>query len=416
MTAPPSPPFPLLDRVLAPATYDAMGTMPVVAITGARQTGKSTLAKQIARDLSIPYLSLDDLDVRERAATNPGHLVREAPRLVLDEVQRVPDLLLAIKRAVDDADQRIPGQFLLTGSANLLMMRHVADSLAGRALYVQMLPLTRREQLGLGATGIWDALLGTPVNDWYALVESQTVPDEPWRAFVARGGFPRPATQLDTPARRAQWYAAYVETYLERDLRELAAIDNLVDFRRLMRAACLRIGNLVNLTELGRDVQLPKTTVHRYVNLLETSYQLVRIEPYAVNRTKRLIKTPKLYWIDAALAMHVAGETEPRGAHLETAVLADLLAWRGATLPRPNVLYWRTVSGAEVDFVIERGDTLLPIEVKTSATLGPKDAAAAMLFLEEYGPHAPGAVLLYGGTRTFWIAPRVLAAPWWKVV
>jgi predicted AAA+ superfamily ATPase len=259
-------------------------------------------------------------------------------------------------------------------------------------------------------------LLEIPVHEWLPLVDSQAVPEEPWPAFAIRGGFPRPAIHLDTPARRAQWYAAYLETYLERDLRDLAAVDNLVDFRRLMRAAALRIGNLVNLTELGRDVQLPKTTVHRYVNLMETSYQLVRLEPYAVNRTQRLVKTPKLYWTDSALAMQLAGETEPRGAHLETTVLADLLAWRGATLPRPNVLYWRTAGGAEVDFVIEQGETLLPIEVKAAATLGSRDAAAALLFLQEYGSQVPGALLLYGGTRTFWVAPRVLAAPWWKVI
>lgn len=415
MPQPPANPI-LRDRVLAPVVYDAMATMPVVVITGARQTGKSTLAKLIARDRGLPYLSLDDADVRERAVTNPAHLAREAPELVLDEVQRVPEILLAIKRAVDDADQQFPGRFLLTGSANLLMMHHVADSLAGRARYVQMLPLTRREQLGLGATGIWGELLRTPVDGWYELVESQPAPMESWRELAARGGFPRPAVHLDTPARRTQWFAAYLDTYLERDLRDLSAVENLIDFRRLMRAACLRIGNLVNVTELGRDVQLPKTTVHRYLNLMETSYQLVRLEPYSLNRTKRLIKTPKLYWTDSALALHIAGETEPRGAHLETTVLADLLAWRGATLSHPNVLYWRTASGAEIDFVVEDGDTLLPIEVKATTTLGTRDTTAAILFLEEYGRQVPGAVILYGGARTFWIAPRVLAAPWWKVM
>ncbi len=405
-----------LDRVLAPVTYDAMAIMPVVAITGARQTGKSTLARMIARDSGLPYLSLDDADVRERAATNPAQLVRETPRMVLDEVQRAPEILLAIKRAVDDVDQQIPGQFLLTGSANLLMMHHVADSLSGRARYVQMLPLTRREQLGLGATGIWGEILHTRTNEWYDLVESQPAPEESWWELAERGGFPRPAIHLDTPERRAQWFAAYLETYLERDLRDLSAVENLIDFRRLMRAACLRIGNLVNITELGRDLQLPKTTVHRYLNLMETSYQLVRLETYAVNRTKRLVKTPKFYWTDSALALHIAGESEPRGAHLENTVLADLLAWRGATLSRPNVLYWRTAAGEEVDFVIEDGETLLPIEVKASTTLSSRDAAATTLFLEEYGSRVPGALILYGGERTFWIAKRVLAAPWWKVM
>ena len=411
-----APPLPLLSRALAPSTRDALTTMPVVVITGARQTGKSTLAKQIARDTGIPYLTLDDTDVRERAATAPVNLVREAPRMIVDEVQRVPDLLLAIKRAVDDADQQVAGQFLLTGSANLLMMREVADSLAGRALYVHMAPMTRREQLGFGTTGLWGEFLHTPVDKWYDLAESQTAPEESWNELAARGGFPRPAYQLETAAQRARWYGAYLDTYLERDLRDLAAVENLIDFRRLMRAAALRIGNLVNYTELGRDVQLPKTTVTRYLNLMETSYQVIRLEPYSINRTKRLIKTPKLYWNDSALALHVAGETTPRGAHLETTVLADLLAWRGAIMPRPNLLYWRTADGAEVDFVVELGDVLLPIEVKGTTTVGTKDAAGLSMFLEEYEGMAAGGILLYGGTRTFWIAPKVLAVPWWKVM
>jgi predicted AAA+ superfamily ATPase len=390
--------------------------MPVVVITGARQTGKSTLAKLIAGAHGMPYLSFDDADVRERAASDPRQLVREAPRLALDEVQRFPDLLLAIKRAVDDADQGIAGQFLVTGSANLLMMRRVADSLAGRAIYIHMMPLTRREQLGLGTVGIWTDLLAVPVRAWYELVESQAAPEEPWSALAARGGFPRPAVHLDSTASRAQWYRAYIETYLERDLRDLAAVENLIDFRRLMRAAALRIGNLLNLTELGRDVELPKTTVHRYINLMETSYQLVRLEPYAVNRTQRIIKTPKLYWTDSAMAMHLGGESQPRGAHFETIVLADLLAWRGASQPRPEILYWRTAGGAEVDFVIEHNGDLLAIEVKTAATLGTRDAAGCSLFLREYGRRARGAIILYGGARTFWIGERVLAVPWWKVI
>jgi predicted AAA+ superfamily ATPase len=409
------PPTAPLERLLAPLTREAIETMPVVVITGARQTGKSTLARQLAQEMQAPYLSLDDIDVRERALATPAHFVREAPRMVIDEVQRAPELILAIKRAVDDADQRA-GQFVLTGSANLLMMKQVADSLAGRALYVQMAPLTRSEQLGLGSAGIWSQLVSTPNEQWPELIAQQTAPQESWQDLVMRGGFPRPAYHLKTARQRTQWYSAYIETYLERDLRDLAAVDNILDFRRLMRAACLRLGALVNQTELGRDVQLAKTTVHRYLNLMETSYQLVRLEPYSVNHTLRLIKTPKVYWNDSALAMHLADETTPRGAHLENLVLSDLISWRGASIPRPEVLFWRTTSGVEVDFVIEHGATLLPIEVKSGTTLRSKDAAPLNVFLKEYSAMAPGGIILYSGARIFWITPRVLAVPWWKVI
>ena len=163
------------------------------------------------------------------------------------------------------------------------------------------------------------------------------------------------------------WFDGYVRTYLERDLQDLAAISALPDFRRLMRAACLRMGQLVNQTELGRDVALPQPTVHRWLNLLETSYLLVRLPAYAVNRTKRLIKAPKIYWGDTGIAMQLAEAEEPGGAHLENLVLHDLLAWRDARIEHAELGYWRTSIGEEVDFVIEAGGKLLPIEVKSTA-------------------------------------------------
>ena len=185
-----------------------------------------------------------------------------------------------------------------------------------------------------------------------------------------------------------------------------------------MRAAALRLGQLVNQTELGRDTALPQPTVHRYLNLLETSYLLVRVPAYAVNRTKRLIKAPRLYWADTGLALHVAGSGsgEVPGAYLENLVLQDLLAWRDARLDRAEVLYWRTAGGEEVDFVIETGARLLPVEVK--ATSRPRLGAAAHLrtFRAEYGEQARAGLLLHTGTMLEWLAPGVLAAPWWKVL
>lgn len=191
--------------------------------------------------------------------------------------------------------------------------------------------------------------------------------------------------QLTKAADRRIWFDGYVRTYLERDLQDLATISALPDFRRLMRAACLRVGQLVNQTELGRDVSLPQPTVHRWLNLLETSYLLVRLPAYAVNRTKRLIKAPKIYWGDTGIALHLAEMDEPAGAHLENVVLQDLLAWRDARIERAELGYWRTAVGEEVDFVIEAGGKLLPIEVK--ATTRPRLAEAAHLrtFRQEYG-------------------------------
>jgi hypothetical protein len=215
---------------------------------------------------------------------------------------------------------------------------------------------------------------------------------------------------------REIWFEGYVRTYLERDLQEISSISALPDFRRLMRAASLRIGQLVNQTELGRDVALPQPTVHRYLNLLETSYLLVRLPAYAVNRTKRLIKAPKLYWGDTGVALHLSGGEEPGGAHLENVILHDLLAWSDARLEHTEVAYWRTAVGEEVDFVIETGGRLLPIEVKATARPRLGDAANLRTFLGEYGEQSRAGLLLHAGTTLEWLTRDVLAAPWWKIL
>jgi predicted AAA+ superfamily ATPase len=207
------------------------------------------------------YASLDDLDVLDLARRDPEALFGGERPVTLAEVQHEPGLLRAVKRAIDR--NRRAGRFLLTGSANRLLMRQVSESLAGRASYLTLWPMTRREQRGLGRCGLWNELLSTPDGDWKELLANQ--PDDPddWMAFARRGGFPTPALTLATTAERAIWFDGYVRTYLERDLQDLAAISALPDFRRLMRATCLRLGQLVNQTEVGRDVSLAQPTVHR---------------------------------------------------------------------------------------------------------------------------------------------------------
>jgi predicted AAA+ superfamily ATPase len=402
-----------LPRAVAPALADRLRVMPAVVVTGARQTGKSTLAQRLAPG-GRRYLSLDDLDVIDAARRDPEALVGGTEPVTLDEVQREPELLRAVKRAIDR--RRRPGRFLLTGSANLLLMRRVSESLAGRASHLTLWPMTRREQRGLGRCGLWDELLEARDEEWPDLLTAQRDTAEDWRALARRGGFPTPAVHLDTGHDRAVWFDGYVRTYLERDLQDLSAVAALPDFRRLMRAASQRLGQLVNQTELGRDVALPQPTVHRYLNLLETSYLLVRLPAYAVNRTKRLIKSPKLYWGDTGIAMHLAEATEPGGAHLENLVLHDLLAWRDARLDRAEIFYWRTAGGEEVDFVVEAGRTLLPVEVKTTSRPRLADAARLRSFRAEYGRTARAGLLLHTGSALEWLAPDVLAAPWWRVV
>jgi len=402
---------PFLPRHSQPALAARLRVMPAVVVSGARQTGKSTLA-QAPTTGKRRYISLDDLDAMELARRDPEALV-EGPPVTLDEVQREPDLLRAVKRAIDR--RRRAGQFLLTGSANLLLMRGVSESLAGRATYLTLWPMARREQQGLGRCGLWEELLTAEDREWPDLLRADNAEPEDWAALARRGGFPTPAVHMRTAGERAVWFEGYVRTYLERDLQTLSSIAALPDFRRLMRAACFRLGQLVNQTELARDVALAQPTVHRYLNLLETSFLLVRVPAYAVNRTKRLIKTPKLYWGDVGLALHLAGLSEPTGAHLENLVLHDLLCWRDARVERAELLYWRTATGEEVDFVVEAGRRLLPIEVKATPRPRLRDAAPLRAFRAEYGKAARSGLLLHTGSTVEWLAPDVLAVPWWRV-
>ena len=398
----------LVDRALA----ERLRVMPAVVLTGARQTGKSTLVEKLVAGDRV-YRSLDDLDVRDVARRDPMALLGGNQPVTIDEVQREPALLSAVKRAIDR--RRVPGRFLMTGSANLLLMRQVSESLAGRASYLTLWPMTRREQLGLARAGRWDDLLAAPDAEWGDVLSAARDDGEDWQALARRGGFPTPALELSRPSERAIWFDGYVRTYLERDLQDLASIGSLPDFRRLMQAACLRLGQLLNQTELGRDVGLPQPTVHRWLNLLETSYLLVRLPAYAVNRTKRLVKSPRIFWGDTGVALYLAA-SDPSGAHLENVILQDLVAWRDARTDRAELFYWRTTTGEEVDFVIEAGGTLLPVEVKATAKPRLADCAHLRTFRQEYGQRARAGLLLHTGRHAEWLAPDVLAVPWWTIV
>ena len=393
-----------------------MTVSPVLILMGARQTGKSTLVRSEESLRNHLYLTLDDLAVAERAVRAPDELLRAAPRLIIDEVQRQPSLILAIKRAIDAERPRTPGRFVLTGSANLLLMPRISETLAGRATYLTLWPMTRREKLGLQSAGIWSELLASPREEWLDIIKSQTVAPADWRDEALTGGYPTPALALQNAEQRTIWFDGYVRTYLERDLQDLAAIDNLLDFRRLMKAAALRVGNLLNQAELGRDTAIARPTVHRYLNLLETSYQAVRLQPYSVNRTKRIIKSPRLFWGDTGLALHLGGATEPSGSHLENLVLTDLLAWRDAQIPQPEVLYWRTTTDLEVDFVVEQRSKLLAVEVKATTKPSRGDVRSLTEFRDEYGKKFHGGLLLHAGHDVQWIADGILALPWHRVI
>lgn len=427
-----------LQRALTPTVERHLKIMPAVVVTGARQSGKTTLTRDL---IAGPrrFLTLDDPDVRVQArldpdsllagsvsprppvgfalprdSTDPGALPVGSGLLTLDEIQREPDLLHAVKRSID-GDRRA-GRFLLTGSADLLLMGRVSESLAGRASYLTLRPMTRRELGGAGRSGAWGDLLSAPAGNWPDIVASQPGQPENWPDLARRGGFPVPAARLATGEERAVWFEGYARTYLERDLHDLSAVWSLPDFRRLMAAAGLAVGQTLNTARLSRDLTLSAATVSRHLKLLEASHLLVLLPAYTVNGTKRLIKSPKIYWADPGLALHLAREPEPRRAHLENLVLCDLLAFSDVSPLPVEVFHWRTTNGEEVDFVLEHDGRLLPIEINPTSNPRISHGAHLRTFRREYGDRSLPGLLVHCGDQIDWLTSEVLAVPWWKLI
>jgi hypothetical protein len=399
-------------RWLEPLFASAVVDHPVVILTGARQTGKSTFLRNAEPVSKWRYLSLDNFDIRKEAETNPKALWAGTDKVVIDEVQHSPRLLSAVKMAVDEDRGRV--RFVLSGSANLLLMRRISETLAGRAVYFTLLPMTMGEIYEKPSSDILARILDGYIPRDERIKVSMA---DPFQAIVK--GFLPPLIHFKKPESAAMWWEGYIATYLERDLREISHIESLVDFRRVMAALALRSGQMLNQTEIARDTGISQSTVHRYINLLETTCLALRHPAFSVNRTKRLIKAPKFYWIDSGLASYLSGfhdheslkDSREAGASFETFILHHIKVLSEMMIPRARVYYWRTVTGREVDFVIEHGRRLLAIEVKLATSPRYADVEGLRLFLREYPETALG-VLVYNGDEIRRMDEKIIAIPW----
>ena len=401
-----------LSREITPRLERALRQLPVVVLSGLRQTGKSTLLQNeagLARGHT--YRTLDDFATLTAARDNPESLLENAT--ILDEVQRCPELLVALKQNVDE--QRRPGRFILSGSANLALLGHVAETLAGRAGYFTLHPMTRREQRGT-------------TNDEPFLAKFLRAPAVPTgkadpvtEREVLRGGLP-PAC-LDPADDVAEWFRAYVQTYVERDVRQLARITDLVVFRTLAQLAALRTGQVLVTSTLARDAKLNAVTAGRYLDLLEASFLIRRLPPFLKNRTSRLVKSPKLHFTDSGLAAYMAGMTtlEPgrddalRGALFETYVAQNLAALLEAHVPEAQMGYWHEQGRHEVDFVIEADRNIFAIEVKAATRWSDSELSGLRAFLERT-PACIAAVLAYNGKEAVKLDERLFAIPLGKLL
>ncbi len=399
-------------RWLTPQLQAACEAHPVVVLTGARQVGKSTLLRRAEPFSGWRYHTMDDFDALRQVRENPASLWAGAHEVILDEVQKAPALLPAIKRAVDENPGRY--RFILSGSANLLLMGKVSESLAGRAVYLTLDPLTLGEINMQQPPALLADILAGRWPEEAILAES---PSDPLPLMLR--GFMPALLSLTAQADYLRWWEGYVATYLERDLRQMSQIESLVDFRRVMVLLALRAGQLLNQSDLARDASLAQPTIHRYLNLLEATHLFERVPTYAGSHTTRLLKSPRVFWADVGLAVFLAGyyhldeltRARELGAFFETLIYQHLRVSCGLLMPRGRLHFWRTQTGDEVDFVVEHGRRLVGIEVKMTDAPGYRHAAGLSKFLGHH-PEAVGGVLLHGGREIRRLDERIVAIPW----
>jgi hypothetical protein len=348
---------------------------PVLLVTGPRQAGKTTLARATFPDK--PYVSLEQPDEREFAAADPrAFLARYPEGAVLDEIQRAPELLSWLQGLVDERRQM--GQWVLTGSAQLDLVAGVTQSLAGRVGRVELLPLSAGELARV------DRL-------------PATLEDALWR-----GGYP---PLFDREVAPGDWFSNYMATYVERDVRQLLGIRDLVQFQRFVRLCAARSGQLLNLAALGADAGIAAVTAREWLSVLETSYLVLRLAPYHTNFGKRLVKTPKLYFLDVGLMAWLLGVREPgtlvthpaRGALFETWVVSELVKRRFHAGEALNMHFWRDHVGHEVDMLVEDPEGLTPIEVKSGTTFASDWPDALHRWRAQAGAAGCEPMVVYGG-------------------
>jgi hypothetical protein len=381
---------------------------PVVVLTGPRQSGKTTVLMRLF-GRRYRYVSLEPPDVRAAAAADPrGFLAAYAPPAIFDEIQYVPGLLPYIKERVD-ARRDVAGQYLLTGSQNLLVLERVSETLAGRAAVLRLLPLS------------WGEIAGRPgvALPWEAgrrQARPALGPEDLW-ANILRGGYPELAAN---PKRDiALWHASYVQTYLERDVRTLRQIGDLTQFQGLLRALAARSGQLLGLADLSRELGIAVNTVKAWLSVLEATFQIIVLRPYFANIGKRLVKTPKVYFADTGTLCYLAGlrtaehaAAGPMGGTIfETAVVSEIVKYYWNRGVEPQVYFWRTATGTEVDVVVESEGRLIPLEVKLSATPSPAMARGIEAFRRDMGDRAAKGYVVHPGDVRLPLGPDAAALP-----
>jgi predicted AAA+ superfamily ATPase len=406
----------MLPRALQPALEAALADTPVVLLHGARQTGKTTLARSIDPKRRR-YITLDDGAALAAAASDPDAFIAglDGP-VVIDEVQRAPGLFRAIKATVDR--DRAPGRFLLTGSANVLALPRASESLAGRMQILTLWPMSQGELDGRRERFI-DSLFDPDKPAAAALAATTSSAATTVLDRILRGGFPEAASR-DNPDRRAAWFESYVSTILQRDVRDLANIESLTAMPALLGVLAARSSGLLNSADLSRSLSIPATTLKRYLALLEAVFLFVPLPAWTGNIGLRAAKAPKAMLGDTGLAASLLGADQGRltadpallGSLLESFVAMELRKQAGWSRTRVRLHHFRTHSGREVDIVLEATDgRIAGVEVKAGRAVSPDDFAGLRTLAETAGRKFRAGIILYGGSETVQFGPGLLAAP-----
>lgn len=389
-----------LPRPLRATVQTALADTPVVCVLGPRQAGKTTLVRQFEPEYA--YISLDDPATLAFAGSDPIGFVAALPEpVILDEVQRVPELMRAIKLSVDN--NRRPGRFLLTGSANLLLLPRLGDSLAGRMEVVELQPLTAAEQMRQPGRFMGELLEGS----LHSAIEPAPPADlSPLAERVVAGGFPE-AVQRPPPRART-WHRQYLRRLIERDVQDVARVREPHELSRLLQLLAPRSAQLLNISSLAKELGLRRETVEHYLAVCERLFLLRRLQPWHRNRAKRLIKTPKIHFMDSGLCATLtgleAGDAVNRrdrfGALLETFVVQQLIAQAGWTAPELEFWHYRDKDQVEVDLVITRGSEVWGVEVKAAASITPADGQGLRRLATQAGRDFRGGALFHAGAST----------------
>lgn len=406
------PDAPQIPRLAEGPLAEALADTPVVIVHGPRQCGKTTLVTRVGTRLGFEYVNLDDDAARRAARDDPAGFVARLPeRAIIDEVQRAPELLLPLKVEVDQ--RRVSGRFLLTGSANVLLLPRVADSLAGRMGSIRLHPLAQCEIERMEPKFLRGVMQGE------FMVRSSPRLGEELAARIAAGGFPA-ALARRTAARRRQWYVDYVDAMVQRDLRDLSRIGSLRTIPKLLKLAASQTARLFNVSDLAAPFQVSRPTIRDYVTLLERIFVVDELPPWHSNRLKRLVKTPKLHLADTGLACALLGVTAADiwqdrsllGQMLETFVYGELRRQASGIGEPVDFAHYRDKDGAEVDIVIEHaGARVSGVEVKASSTVHPTDFRGLRRLREATGKRFSCGVVLYDGEVTAGFGDGMFAVP-----